>query len=275
VPLLKEMARAKKKGTLATFLPLEYLTAFYEQQKQWTKAVQYSSQLVMLWRTAAGPEAVGVARFEREEAMGLAAVGEYAKAEELLSHALSILKGAPDIDAVSRAVTLADLGDVFAKEHKSADVQSSLGVAVPELEQAVGLHEPWLLAASSYEEFLKGISRKQEAAELSGRIARARSETLYMESQAFVRPKGKRLASPTYPSEAKRLRISGTVILFIEITVSGDVSNIHVLGPLGLGLDEEAARVVRTWKFEPAEDRGRIVPFFGKVEVQFNFSRIS
>src|SRR5581483_3366457 len=112
--MLKELARAQKKGAQNTYLPLEYLAAFYEQQKQWAKAAQHYSQLVTLWTRAAGPDAVGTARFEDREAMSLARLGEHAKAEELLSHALSMLRKAPEIDVVSRALVQADLGEIFA-----------------------------------------------------------------------------------------------------------------------------------------------------------------
>jgi TonB family protein len=211
--------------------------------------------------------------FEVEEAKSLAALGEYAKAEELLSHALVVLRQAPEIDDASRAIALANLSEVLAKQNKTGDALSSLAKALPELERTLGLHEQWLLAANNYEQLLRGNGRNSEALKLTERIAKARSESAYVESKSFVRPRLKSPASPTYPSEAKRLPVSGTVLLFIEISRSGQVDNVNVIQPLGLGLDDEATRAVRKWKFEPARNGSRTVPFFGQVELQFDDSK--
>lgn len=94
-----------------------------------------------------------------------------------------------------------------------------------------------------------------------------------MESGAFVRPKPKNLQPPKYTAEAKRLRISGTVVLYIEVSTSGHVSHVSVLRPLGLGLDEEAVRIVSTWTFVPTRLGDTVMPYFGQVEVQFNDAR--
>lgn len=270
--LLKELARAERKGQLATFLPLEYLGAFYREQKEWTKASDCFRRLVTLWKATAGGEAVGTARFENEEADMLTEVGDNAKAEELLLHSTSVLQQAPDVDVAARAIALTDLAAVYVRERKTADVDRLFAVALPMLEQSTGPHEPWISAALPYSAFLKEDGRDQDAVELNGRIRKAQSQDEYMKSGALTRPKLKNAQPPKYTVEAKRFRISGTVILYIEISTSGQVAHISVLRPLGLGLDEEAVRTVTTWTFEPAKVGYRTVPFFGQVEVQFNYA---
>jgi TonB family protein len=271
--LTKELARAEKKGSLATFLPLEYLAAFYREQKEWTKANDYLGRLVALWKATGGEEAIATARFENEEGEILAQLGDNAKAEELLLHATSVLRQSPTVDVVARALAMADLGAVCVQERKTADVDRLFVFALPQLEQSIGLHKPWISAASPYSIFLKDNGRDQEALDLGTRIKKAQSQDAYMESVAFVRPKPKNLQSPQYTAEAKRLRISGTVVLYIEVSTSGHVSNVSVLRPLGLGLDEEAVRIVSTWTFVPARLGNTEMPYFGQVEVQFNNAR--
>jgi TonB family protein len=271
--LAKELARAERKGPLAAFLPLEYLAAFYREQKDWTKANDYLGKLVALWKATAGEEAIGTARFENEEGEILAELGDRTKAEEVLLHATSVLQQSPNVDVAARAIAWANLGAVCVQERKTADVERLFALALPELEQSIGPHKPWISAASAYSTFLEDNGRDQEALALNTRIKKAQFQDEYMESGAFVRPKPKSVQPPKYTAEAKRLRISGTVVLYIEISTSGHVSRVSVLRPLGLGLDEEAVRIVSTWTFVPARLGDTVMPYFGQVEVQFNEAR--
>jgi len=58
--------------------------------------------------------------------------------------------------------------------------------------------------------------------------------------------------NPTYPSEAKKDKIEGTVLLEITIEKTGDVSSVTpVKGPEALR--EAAAAAVRQWRYEPSD----------------------
>src|SRR5438128_2705416 len=61
---------------------------------------------------------------------------------------------------------------------------------------------------------------------------------------------------PTYSKEARKAKLEGTVVLWIVVDSSGNVTDVRVVKPLGLGLDENAEEVVRTWKFKPAMRNG-------------------
>src|SRR5579863_6118717 len=54
---------------------------------------------------------------------------------------------------------------------------------------------------------------------------------------------------PPYSEEARKAKYQGTVVLSIIVDAQGDVHNVQVVKPLGLGLDEEAVASVKTWKF--------------------------
>lgn len=74
---------------------------------------------------------------------------------------------------------------------------------------------------------------------------------------------------PAYSEEARKAKFQGTVVLWIVVDVAGQVTDVRVVKPLGLGLDEKATEAVRTWKFKPALRNGTPVPVRVSVEVTF------
>ena len=75
---------------------------------------------------------------------------------------------------------------------------------------------------------------------------------------------------PAYSEEARKAKYQGTVVLWIIVDAQGNVnSDVRVVKPLGLGLDEKAVETVRTWKFKPAMRNGVPVPVRVIVEVSF------
>lgn len=55
-----------------------------------------------------------------------------------------------------------------------------------------------------------------------------------------------------YPVNAKRNRIQGEVIITIDLTADGKVTNAKVVKNVGGGCGEEALRVVQLLKFKPS-----------------------
>jgi TonB family protein len=74
---------------------------------------------------------------------------------------------------------------------------------------------------------------------------------------------------PAYSEEARKAKFGGIALLWIVVDAQGLVRSIKVAKPLGMGLDEEAVRTVRTWKFKPALRQGMAVPVQVQVEVNF------
>jgi TonB family protein len=75
---------------------------------------------------------------------------------------------------------------------------------------------------------------------------------------------------PDYSDEARAARFQGTVVLTAVVGPKGNVDKLWVLRPLGLGLDEQAAAKIATWKFKPASKDGNPVAVEVQVEVSFN-----
>lgn len=74
---------------------------------------------------------------------------------------------------------------------------------------------------------------------------------------------------PPYSEEARKAKYQGTVVLWIVVDTQGNVSDVRVVKPLGLGLDEKAVETVRTWKFKPAMRNSIPVNVRVMVEVSF------
>lgn len=74
---------------------------------------------------------------------------------------------------------------------------------------------------------------------------------------------------PEYSEEARKAKYSGTVLLSIVVDANGLPRDIHVIRPLGLGLDDKAIEAVSRWRFRPGMKGGRPVATQAQVEVNF------
>jgi protein TonB len=73
-----------------------------------------------------------------------------------------------------------------------------------------------------------------------------------------------------YSDEARKAKFQGTVILLVVVTPDGRATNIEVIKSPGLGLDEEAIRAVKSWRFNSAlGPNRRPVATRISIEVQF------
>jgi periplasmic protein TonB len=75
---------------------------------------------------------------------------------------------------------------------------------------------------------------------------------------------------PNYPEHERRLGHEGVVVLTVRVGVDGLVAAIEVKTPSPFpGLDREAVRAVRRWRFEPAQRHGRPVTSDTDVTIEF------
>lgn len=82
-------------------------------------------------------------------------------------------------------------------------------------------------------------------------------------------PELRRFVEPKFSDAARRLNYSGTVDLGLVVDPSGLPQDIHIVRPLGMGLDEQAVAAVQQYRFKPARDHGKPVPVQIVVEVNF------
>jgi TonB family protein len=75
---------------------------------------------------------------------------------------------------------------------------------------------------------------------------------------------------PEFSESARRAKFQGNVTLGLVVSSQGTPTQIHILSPLGSGLDAEAVEAVEKWKFEPAKKNGEPVAVAIAVEVSFH-----
>ena len=80
---------------------------------------------------------------------------------------------------------------------------------------------------------------------------------------------------PNYTGEAMRARIQGLVKLEAVVMPDGSVGDVRVVHSLDqqFGLDKEAIKTLRQWRFKPGMRLGQPVPVLILVEISFTFDR--
>ncbi len=72
-----------------------------------------------------------------------------------------------------------------------------------------------------------------------------------------------------YSEGARKAGVEGSVVLWLIVDADGLPQQIKVQRSLGMGLDEEAVRAVKQWRFQPAIKDGKPVPVMINVQVNF------
>jgi TonB family protein len=76
---------------------------------------------------------------------------------------------------------------------------------------------------------------------------------------------------PQYTTDAMRAKIQGKVLLEVVVMPDGRAGDIRVIRSLDrtFGLDEEAIKAMRQWRFRPGTRQGQAVPVLVTVEMEF------
>jgi len=74
---------------------------------------------------------------------------------------------------------------------------------------------------------------------------------------------------PEYSEEGRKAKVQGEAVLEIVVGADGRVRDARVIRSLGFGLDQEAIKTVKTWRFEPGKKQGQNVDVRVQVVVDF------
>jgi protein TonB len=77
----------------------------------------------------------------------------------------------------------------------------------------------------------------------------------------------------TYPEEAIKNKIEGTVYVLAYVNENGDVYFVEVLKGIGYGCDESAKKAVLETKFKPAYNQGKPVKVRIVIPIRFKLSK--
>ncbi len=93
----------------------------------------------------------------------------------------------------------------------------------------------------------------------------------YQPGNGVTVPTVVREVKPMYTSEAMRARIQGTVWVECVVRTDGSVGNVEVVRSLDprFGLDEEAIKAAKQWRFRPGTRLGEPVPVLVTIELTF------
>ena len=81
-------------------------------------------------------------------------------------------------------------------------------------------------------------------------------------------PRKIRDVAPIYPEAARQAKVSGIVILELQLDVNGSVTVVRILRSIPL-LDAAAIEAVRQWQYEPMIVNGKAIPIPLTVTVPF------
>jgi TonB family protein len=94
---------------------------------------------------------------------------------------------------------------------------------------------------------------------------------VYQPGNGVTLPRILREVKPAYTSDAMRAKVQGTVLLQCVVRPDGAVTDIQVLRSLDsvFGLDQEAIKAARQWRFAPGTRMGQAVPVQITIELTF------
>jgi TonB family protein len=91
----------------------------------------------------------------------------------------------------------------------------------------------------------------------------------YKLGEGITPPKVIKSVDPKYSDEAHRARLEGNVVLLVVVDTRGKPTDIKVEKSLGGGLDEQAIKAVRKWRFSPGTKNG--VPVDATIHLNMAF----
>jgi TonB family protein len=106
----------------------------------------------------------------------------------------------------------------------------------------------------------------------SEEVARASAATEATEG-GIIPPLLVSRVAPKYTKAAQRAELQGTVVLYAVVEADGSVSTARVTRSLDPGLDQEAIKAVKQWKYQPGTKDGRPVRVAATIEVEFRLLR--
>jgi periplasmic protein TonB len=94
---------------------------------------------------------------------------------------------------------------------------------------------------------------------------------IYRPGNGVSLPRVLREVRPNYTSDAMRAKVQGVVVLECVVRPDGSVTDVQVIRSLDptFGLDQEAIKAAKQWRFQPGTRMGEPVPVLISIELTF------
>jgi TonB family protein len=245
---------------------LEMLSQVYQREKRYADAIATQQQRLEIWTTAAGENGVAVARVLQQLSLLEWQAGDLADAESYSRRALAIMT-ASYIDKPPAAQAAVDLADVLVAENRNDEAEQMLALAEKTFETSVGPTSILTIGITTRRAtILKQLGRDAPPPAPKATVYRVGGTG---QSQVAA-PRIQSKVEPQYSEDARKHKLQGSILLSLVIDATGTPTQIAVLRPLGMGLDEKAIEAISQWKFTPGQKNGAPVPVFSQVEMNFH-----
>jgi len=233
--------------------PLDLLAQLYRMEKKYAEAEEVHQRRVNVWSTQLGENSVYVGRILGQMASVEQQAGLLDAAEQHSRRALAILTAAyPNQPPAAQAAL--DLADILIAQQRPKAASDMFAVAQEALAAALGADS--VLASEA----------AQRRAALDNQPAPPKP-AVYRAGKSVTSPSILAKAEPQYTEEARKGKLQGSITLTVVVDATGTPTQIAVLRPLGLGLDEAAIAAVSQWKFKPATKDGAPVAVIAQIDV--------
>jgi TonB family protein len=245
---------------------LEMLSQVYQREKRYADAIATQQQRLEIWAAAVGENGVAVARVVQQLSLLEWQAGNLAGAESYSRRALAIIT-AFYIDKPPSAQAAVDLADVLAAENRNDEAEQMLALAEKTFETSVGPTSMLTIGITTRRAtILKQLGRDVPAPAPKANVYRVGGTG---QSQVAA-PRIQSKVEPQYSEDARKHKLQGSILVSLVIDATGAPTEIAILRPLGMGLDEKAIEAISQWRFTPGQKNGAPVPVVSQIEMTFH-----
>ena len=237
---------------------LDMLSQVYVREKRYADAATTQQWRLDIWTATMGENSVVVGRALQQLSSVQRQGGDLIAAEANSRRALAIMTAAY-VDKPPAAQAASDLAEILAAENRNDDAEQMLALAEKTFETALGPTSPLTIGIATRRAMIqKQLGRAPQPVP---------AETVYRVGNQVTQPRILSKVEPQYSEQARKKKLQGTISLSIVIDTTGTPTQIAVLRPLGMGLDEEAVQAVSQWRFAPGTKNGSPVPVYTQIEI--------
>jgi TonB family protein len=256
-------AAQHSKSPSALDQPLDLLAQVYQRQKRFQESAAVQLRRVDLWTGMYGPNAVVVGRVLGQVAAMEREAHDLSGAEAHARTALTIMT-AGFADKPPAAQAAMDLADILIAEDRNEEAEQMFAMAQKMFESSLG---PQSMQTSGAAARRATLLRQLGHAAEANQLAQIQSAPVYRVGGGVTMPRILSKVEPQYSEEARKKKLQGSISLSLVVDPTGMPTQIAVLRPLGMGLDQNAIEAISQWRFVPGTKDGTPVPIFTQIEV--------